>query len=429
MAGEVVGMSDRQRPVGRWLEREVTIMSNQGELLDQDVATTGRRQLITKAGAAAAVAAVAGLAASQSAEAADGGNMLIGRVNTGIPANTTRLTGGTSFYVVNGVSPDGDSASIRGSASTANYAGVKGASSGSSGKGVYGVSTGSAGVGVYGASSGSNGVGVYGATTAIGTDAAGVFGRNTGDGPGVKGYSTDTSSAGVYGVHSTSGGRGVYGHFDNSSSAGTGVLGLAALGVGVEGRGSEYDVLANGNGRVGLAKAGNSGSPTATGAVGTIARDAAGILWYCYATNKWQRLGGPAAAGAFHPIAPVRVLDTRKAAFPSDGVFTASTSRVISVKDGRDKDTGAVTAANAVPEGATAVTFNVTAVDTGSRNFLAVVPGDVTTTSVSTVNWPGPVTAIANASVSKLDGSRQLRIIAGPGGTFHAIIDITGYYI
>jgi hypothetical protein len=56
------------------------------------------------------------------------------------------------------------------------------------------------------------------------------------------------------------------------------------------------------------------------------------------------------------------------------------------------------------------------------------VPGDVATSAVSSLNWTGPGISIANAGIVGVDASRQVRIIAGPAGTFDAIIDITGYF-
>jgi hypothetical protein len=294
---------------------------------------------------------------------------------------------------------------------------------------VYGISTGKGGAGVRGDNSGAEGSGVYGVSSANGSSGGGVYGRNAADGHGVKGLATAASGAGVYGLHTKLGGRGIYGHHDNSTQVGTGVIGVAALGVGVDGRGTQFDLRAGSSGRLGLDKAGNSGSPSDSGAVGTIARDSTGNLWYCYAANKWQRLGGPAGGGSFHPIAPVRVFDSRNTGFPNDGTIVADSFRVINVKDGRDRTTGAVTEANAVPAGATAVAFNVTATDTTAWGFLSVVPGNVASTSVSTLNWVDRANTIANSAVSKLDGSRQLRIIAGPGSDFAAIIDISGYYL
>lgn len=254
----------------------------------------------------------------------------------------------------------------------------------------------------------------------------GVQGSSLGS-VGVRGDSLVTSGRGVYGLASATDGTGVYGQFNGSTVPGTGVVGVSSNGVGVYGSGTTYDLYAGSSGRIGLNQ--TTVTTTTSGSVGTIARDSSGVLWYCYATDKWQRIGGAALAGGFTPITPVRVFDSRKSGFPNAGAFSASSNRVLSVKDGRNKETGAITAANAVPAGATAVTFNVTATNTSGGNFLAVVPGGVTTTDVSTLNWTSANASIANASVTKLNANRQVRIIAGPGGSFDCIIDITGYYL
>ncbi len=422
-----------------------TDLPNEGAITDstdEAAPTNGRRDLFTKAGAAVAVAAVAGLAASKSAEAADGGNMLIGRGNVGIPTDTTTLTGGTSLRVVDGTSPNGQDSSIFGEASADDHSGVRGEASGSAGWGVYGISTGSGGRGVYGTNSGdsgtgvrgensaSGGFGVYGLHSAVGTDSAGVYGRNTGSGHGVWGLTSDASAAGVYGLTTQENGVGVYGFHDNSSADGIGVLGSSGRGNGVVGRGASYDVLADQSGKIGLAKVGTTGA-TANGTVGTMARDADGNLWYCYATNKWEQVTGlaaPANPPQFTAITPIRAYDSRIAAVPQSGVFAANSNKVISVKDGRDQVTGVVDSADAVPAGAKAVAFNVTATNTTAGSFLAVVPGDVASSAVSSLNWSGPGISIANAGIVGIDASRQIRVIAGPVGTFDAIVDITGYF-
>ena len=395
---------------------------------DEAAPTNGRRDLFTKAGAAVAVAAVAGLAVSKSAEAANGDPILIGGSNSGNLNNTTSLSG-SSFWVQDGTTPNGNGASIRATASTDEYAGVRGEASGSSGIGVYGLSTGSNGFGVRGENSETGGFGVYGLNSGVGTDSAGVFGRNTGSGHGVWGTTNDAGGAGVYGMSAMADGVGVYGLHDNSSSDGAGVVGASGFGVGVIGRGRSYDMLADRSGRVGLTKVGHDGTATDGGSVGTIARDASGNLWYCYATNKWQQLTGSSSPTAFYPITPIRAYDSRIGAIPQSGVFAANSNKVISIKDGRDQVTGAVDAANAVPNGATAVAYNVTATNTTAGSFLAVVPGDVATSAVSSLNWTGAGISIANAGIVGVDGSRQVRIIAGPVGSFDAIIDITGYYM
>ena len=336
-----------------------------------------RRSLLGKGAAVAAVAAVAGMSSSRPALALNGDSISIGETNTGTV--TTRLTGGSTFWVEDGNSLGGTS-----------LYGTQGGSDGDSG--VHGLHVGADGIGVFG-------------------DATGTAGR------GVYGKSTGSTGSGVYGEHA------------GGTAAGTGVRGVAEVGTGVVGVGTTYDVQADGNGRVGLTKAGNAGSPTASGTLGTIARDSDGNLWYCYASDLWQQIGGPGVAGGFHAIAPVRVFDSRIDAISGSGVFVASTSRAISVKDGRDQDSGAVTASDAIPVGATAISYNVTAIGTTAGSFLAVVPGDVVTTGVSSLNWAGAGVVIGNASTVGIDGTRQIKIIAGPGGTFHATVDVNGYYL
>ena len=78
----------------------------------------------------------------------------------------------------------------------------------------------------------------------------------------------------------------------------------------------------------------------------------------------------------------------RRAPAPNNGVLAPNTDRVVSVKDGRDGG-GAVTTADVVPAGATAVAINVTVSGPTGPNFLSVVPGDVRSFTASTINWPG----------------------------------------
>lgn len=345
---------------------------------------TSRRSLISRSGAAAALATVAAVGLSRRAEAADGGALLIGSSNTGtLP---TRLSGGSFVEVTNG------------SAGGFNNAPAS----------------------VVGTTTLTNGIGVYG--EADGVNTWGVLGVN---------LSNDGYVA-VEGLSLGSGGTAVYGFDFSSADPGVGVHGQSNRGTGVLAQGASLDLLADESGRIRLGAAGVTAPPTGSSIVGTIARDTAGSLWCCVASGTpgtWRKLAGASTAGAFHAITPVRVFDSRNPGFPGDGVFTASSSRVISVADGRDQSTGAVTTSNAVPAGATAVTYNVTATNTAGGNFLAVVPGNVASTDVSTLNWSSAGASIANASVSKLDTSRRLRIIAGPGGRFDCIVDITGYYL
>lgn len=226
---------------------------------------------------------------------------------------------------------------------------------------------------------------------------------------------------GLYGDSLGEDGTGVIGYSDD----GYGVFGVSDF-IGVVGSGAAADFVAGRSGRIGFNRVGAL-TPTSPGVIGTLAVTTDGTIWYCYATNRWMELGGPKGSGAFHAINPVRAYDSRVPQ-PLPGKLRNGQSRLVSVADGRNPTTGAVIAKDAVPVGATAVTFNLTIVETEVPGFLAVAPGSATSATTSTINWPSPnYGAIANASVSALDGNRRVRVFC-VGGPTHFIVDITGYY-
>jgi hypothetical protein len=127
------------------------------------------------------------------------------------------------------------------------------------------------------------------------------------------------------------------------------------------------------------------------------------------------------------PITPARVYDSRVAAYPNSGLLAPNSNRVISVKDGRDNG-GVIVAPDAVPVGATAVSFNLTITGSTAANFLSVGPGDTTAISTSTINFPGGDDR-ANGGVVKLSPNREIKVFNGDRtGSTHFIVDITGYY-
>lgn len=169
--------------------------------------------------------------------------------------------------------------------------------------------------------------------------------------------------------------------------------------------------------------------------VGEMVEDAAGDLWLCVAAGTpgtWRKLAGPASAGAFHAIAPLRVYDSRLPLQPVNGKLISLQSRVISIADARDQTTGEVISANVVPAGATAIVCNLTVTETTgvTGGFLSIVPGDATQPSGSAINWFGANQNIANGITVKVDATRQIRVFAGGGGNpaAHFIIDVNGYF-
>lgn len=176
-----------------------------------------------------------------------------------------------------------------------------------------------------------------------------------------------------------------------------------------------------------------SGAPTqSSGNPGQFKVDD-GDLWFCVTdtgSTRWRKLTGVGVSGGFHAVTPGRVYDSRPAQGGAGPLSTGS-SRTISVANRINPSGGAVVENNFVPANARAVTFNLTVVNTvGSNGYLAVNPGGVTTVSASSINWYGANQIIANGTLSSLNTSRQLTVVAGGTSTSaNFIIDVTGYYL
>ncbi|CAN5504565.1 hypothetical protein BH10ACT2_BH10ACT2_10600 [soil metagenome] len=139
-----------------------------------------------------------------------------------------------------------------------------------------------------------------------------------------------------------------------------------------------------------------------------------------------------AESSTFVAITPVRVLDTRSN-LGLTGVFTSPTSRDLVV-------TGSIATADGiqivVPEGATAVSMNVTVVSPSANGFLAVRPADATgAPSTSNLNFivgqviPNAVTVKVPTSSGDA-GKIEITYSAGgtTGPTTNVLVDIVGYF-
>lgn len=189
------------------------------------------------------------------------------------------------------------------------------------------------------------------------------------------------------------------------------------------------------NGAFANLKLGSSGSDLPDDSVSSAGylRHSANALWFAVSssgTGRWRRLTAVNSAGAFTAITPVRVYDSRWN--PAPGGVTVGTlgggSREISVANGRDGTTGAITAADAVPSGSRAIAFNVTITSTTTAGFLNVTPGGTSSAS-STINWDGNGITVANAAIVALSTTRTIRVTAGGPGTTQFIIDVAGYWL
>jgi len=141
-----------------------------------------------------------------------------------------------------------------------------------------------------------------------------------------------------------------------------------------------------------------------------------------------QQTGTTTTDTKFVEINPVRAFDSRVPAYVASGALAPNSSRHIAVKDGHN-GVGGVTLADAVPVGATAVSYNLTVAGPTGPNFVSITPGDATGFTTSQVNFNG-TTDVANAGIVAIDPNRTVKVWNGnQSGTTHVIIDITGYYV
>ena len=234
-------------------------------------------------------------------------------------------------------------------------------------------------------------------------DGTAIRGRATADGTGLRGTITspEDNAYGVWGESNGSVGYGVVGSGGAAQMCLTpfGSFGLPSTGFHLGG-----ELLAN-----------------STGLHYCVTGDRSGV-------GTWRTLADVNSAGAFFPISPARVYDSRAAA-PTPGKLAAGAHRTVYCGDKRNA-AGAVILSNVVPHGATAIAFNLTVVGTiGTNGFLAVNEGYNSSAASSLINWSSAGLTTANSSVVKLNGSRQIEVVCGGTSTnCHFIIDVLGYY-
>src|SRR5438270_327266 len=180
---------------------------------------------------------------------------------------------------------------------------------------------------------------------------------------------------------------------------------------------------APGSGITGYTVQATPGGATATVPGTTLSLDFTGLTdatTYTFTVSASNGVAGPASApsnavvpglGAYHPLAPARILDTR------------SSTRL---GPGATRDVGVAGLGGVPASGATAVVFNVTATDTTSAGYLTVWPAGIPRPGTSNVNWP------AGKTVANLD-----EVALGAGGAVswynffgHAdvVADVSGWF-
>ncbi|MEX2627386.1 MAG: collagen-like protein [Ilumatobacteraceae bacterium] len=131
---------------------------------------------------------------------------------------------------------------------------------------------------------------------------------------------------------------------------------------------------------------------------------------------------------AFVSVDPVRVVDTREGLGLGDALASQQ-PEVVDVTGPVETLGGS---AIVVPEGATAVVANVTAVSPTHAGFLSLRPGDATgVPSTSSVNFvAGQVVANTVTVQLPATGDVQVFLLSTEGaGTVDLLIDVAGYYV
>ena len=122
----------------------------------------------------------------------------------------------------------------------------------------------------------------------------------------------------------------------------------------------------------------------------------------------------PQTETVFHPLNPVRILDTRSSLGGHLGKISSTAAFNLQVTGG------------AVPAGASAVEFNLTVVKPTTASFLTVWPAGSAQPNVSNINYSVNQT-VANSNTVRLSSNGKMTIKPGTGST-HVLVDIAGYY-
>jgi hypothetical protein len=122
-------------------------------------------------------------------------------------------------------------------------------------------------------------------------------------------------------------------------------------------------------------------------------------------------------AGAYVPLAPSRIADTRSGSGYAGAGSTLGPGGTLTVQ---------VTGQGGVPAGAAAAILNVTAADTTAGSYLTVYPEGVTQPTASNLNWVSGVT-VANRVLAPLSPSGQVSVF-NYAGQADVVVDVDGYF-
>lgn len=132
-------------------------------------------------------------------------------------------------------------------------------------------------------------------------------------------------------------------------------------------------------------------------------------------------MASPALAQTqYHPISPCRLFDSRK-----DGPRTPLT--------GQEDPGREITVKNScgIPNDATAISYNVTVVNSSAKGFLTMYPAGSSRPAVSAINFAAGVVQGNGGVVPLASGSPDLTIYLATNpaaGLSHVVLDASGYF-
>ncbi len=121
----------------------------------------------------------------------------------------------------------------------------------------------------------------------------------------------------------------------------------------------------------------------------------------------------------FYALTPCRVADTRTG---FGGSLTTTVTRDFQIQG-----------LCGVPVGAKAVALNVTVITPGARGHLRLFPSGTALPTISTINFAGGETALANGAIVPLSTNANdlsvyaFLVLPSPAAT-HVVLDVTGYF-
>jgi len=139
-----------------------------------------------------------------------------------------------------------------------------------------------------------------------------------------------------------------------------------------------------------------------------------GNVWFAEQAGRIGKIGNFPGA-AFHPLSPVRLLDSRTAIGGWNGKLFAYNPRALQVAG-----------ANGIPASATSVVLNVTVTNSSYNSFLTVYPDGEAPPNASNVNFAAGQT-IPNSATVRIGTAGRVAFSTALGKT-DVVVDAVGYY-